>query len=107
MFTFLRPIAGAGWDPLEDMFQSFEHIPDAAVYNVGEHLRQGGWIRELTLFVVGVDGALCMTVPGLLSWAQFGIVRFHGCEQTPLMDTNHTHVVRDIFKTDALEEKQN
>lgn len=54
-------------------------VPDAAVDDVREQLRQGGLVREVAFFVVRVDCTLCVPVPALLLLSQLVVVELHGC----------------------------
>lgn len=55
------------------------HLPDVAVDDVGEQLRQGGGVGEVHFPVVRVDRTLCVAVPGLLFFCQLPVAGLHGC----------------------------
>lgn len=55
------------------------YLPDMAVDDVWEQKRQGGGVRVVYVMVTGVDGTICMTIPGLLLFSQLMITGLHGC----------------------------
>lgn len=55
------------------------YLPDVAVDDVREQMRQAGGVFEVCFGVIRVDGTLCVTIPALLFFSQLVIIQLHGC----------------------------